>query len=71
LALKSKDIYTILGVVLIVAGIGLALWGYQVSGEMNARLTNTITGSLPDAVIWRYSAGIVSFLVGAYLLRKG
>ena len=71
MALKAKDVTTILGVVLIVVAIGLALWGYQISGEMNARLTNTITGSLPDAVIMRYSGAIVSFLVGAYLLRKG
>ena len=71
MALKTKDITTILGVVLIVVGVGLALWGYQISGETGARFTQTITGALPDAVALRYVASLVSFLVGAFLLWKG
>jgi len=67
----SIDTTRVLGIVLIVAGTGLAFWAYQMSGEFGARVTETFSGSLADGVTVRYVGGAASFLVGIYLVLKG
>lgn len=57
----------VLGLVLIVAGAGLVIWGYQLSGSLSAQLTETVSGAMPDAVVGRYIAGAASLVVGIYL----
>lgn len=58
----------VIGLVLIVAGAGLLLWGYQLSGSLSAQLTETVSGAMPDAVMGRYIAGAAGLIVGIYLL---
>jgi len=61
----------IIGLVLAVAGIGLAVWGHQLSGSLESQLTQAFTGSATDRVMTYYIAGAASFVVGLYLFAKG
>lgn len=60
----------ILGIVLVVAGLGLAFWGYQSSGSVGSQLSQAVTGSPTDKILAFYIGGAVSFVVGLYLLLK-
>lgn len=60
----------VVGLVLVVGGAGLAFWGYQMSGSLASQLSRTMTGALPDAVMYRYIGGAVSVVVGLFLLIR-
>jgi hypothetical protein len=55
------------GLALIVIGVGLILWGYQLSDSIGSQLTETLSGSMPDEVMVRYIGGAVSLVVGLFL----
>ena len=59
------------GLALVVIAAGLAWWGYQISGTLAAQLTSTISGSLPDEVIYRYIGAAACGVAGLYLVFKG
>jgi hypothetical protein len=58
------------GIVLVVIGLGLAAWGYQLSSSVGSQITQLVTGADTDKVMTFYIAGAVSFAVGIYLLTK-
>ena len=60
----------IIGLVLMVVGIGFAIWGYQLSDSVGSEVTQAVTGSDTDRVMTYYIFGAVSFFVGMYLFRK-
>ncbi len=60
----------IIGIVLVVLGIGLAIWGHQLSGSVESQITQAFTGSNTDKVMTFYITGAVSFAVGIYLFVK-
>ena len=60
----------IIGLVLIVIGIGVAVWGYQLSGSVSSEVTQAVTGADTDKVMTYYIFGAVSFIVGIFLFRK-
>lgn len=60
----------IIGIVLVVSGVGLAIWGHQLSGSVGSQVTQAVTGSYTDKVMTFYIAGAVGFVVGIYLLIK-
>jgi len=60
----------IISIVLLVAGVGLAFWGYQISGSFGSQLNNAINGSPTDKVMMLYIGGAVSFVTGLYLLVR-
>lgn len=60
----------IIGIILLVVGAGLALWGYQMSGSVGSQITQAVTGSDTDKVMTLYISGAVSFVVGIYLFVK-
>ena len=60
----------IIVIVLAVLGIGLAIWGYQLSGSVGSKITQAVTGSDTDKVMTFYITGAVSFIVGIYLFVK-
>ena len=53
-----------------VAGIGLAIWGYQMSGSLGSQLNQAINGSYTDKVMIVYIAGAASFILGLFFLVK-
>jgi uncharacterized membrane protein YgaE (UPF0421/DUF939 family) len=70
MAKKTTPIAKITSIVLIVIGIGLAFWGYQLSGSFGSQITQTVTGSNSDKVMTLYIGGAASFVVGLYLFIK-
>jgi len=70
MAKRSKSTMKSIGIALIVIGIGLAFWGYQMSGSIGSQITQTITGSHTDKVMALYIGGAASFIVGLYLNIK-
>ena len=71
MAKKSNSTMKIIGIVLLVVGIGLAYWGYQMSDSPGSQLNSAINGSPTDKVMMFYIGGAVSFVIGLYLfIRK-
>jgi len=70
MAMGSGTTMKIIGIVLVVLGIGLAIWGYQLSGSVGSQITQAVTGSDTDKVMTFYITGAVSFVVGIYLFIK-
>jgi len=60
----------IIGIVLAVIGIGLAFWGYRMSGAVGSQMAQAFTGSPTDKVMTFYIGGAVCLAVGLYLLAK-
>jgi hypothetical protein len=59
------------GLALVVAGAGLAFWGYQISETLVAQLSHKISGTLPGEVMIRYIGGAASGVAGLFLLIRG
>jgi len=70
MTMGSGTTMKIIGIALVVIGLGLALWGYQLSGSVGSQITQTVTGSDTDKVMTFYITGAVSFVVGIYLFTK-
>jgi hypothetical protein len=70
MAKKSKSNKKVISIVLMVVGIGLAIWGYQMSGSFGSQISSTFSGSAPDKVMLLLIGGIASFVVGLYLYMK-
>jgi hypothetical protein len=70
MANNSTSASKIMGFALIVAGAGLAYWGYHLSGFAGARITQAVTGSATDEVTKFYIGGAASFVVGLYLFVR-
>ena len=66
----TKQSMKITSIALMAIGIGLAFWGYQISGGVGSQLTNAITGSHTDKVMTLYIGGAGSFVVGLFLFMK-
>jgi len=60
----------IIGIALLVLGLGLGYWGYEVSESFNSQVSSTVTGSMTDKTMMLYIGGVVSFVVGLLLFFK-
>jgi len=60
----------IIGLILVVLGIGFAVWGFQMSGSVGSQVTQAVTGADTDKVMTYYIIGAISFVVGIYLFLK-
>jgi len=67
--MRSGTSTKMIGIALIVLGLGLAIWGYQLSGSVGSELTQAVTGSETDKVMTLYISGAISFVVGIFLNR--
>ena len=70
MAKKSNTTMKIISIVLLVAGIGLLYWGYQMSDSLGSQLNSALNGSPTDKVMMFYIGGAVSFVIGLYLLVR-
>ena len=60
----------LISIVLIVVGVALLIWGFQMSDSVGNQVTESLTGSSTNAVMYRYIAGAASLAAGAYLFFK-
>ena len=60
----------IIALALLVVGVGLAYWGYQMSQSVSSQLTKSLTGSFSDKVMWHYVGSVVCIVAGAILFKK-
>ena len=70
MAKSSNPTMVILGIMLLVVGIGMAYWGYQMSNSLGSQLNSAINGSPTDKVMMFYIGGAASFVVGLFLLVR-
>ena len=70
MAMSPISTMKIIGIALVVVGLGLAFWGYRLSGSVGSQVTQALTGSATDKVMTFYISGAVSFVVGVYLFIK-
>jgi Protein of unknown function (DUF3185) len=70
MANNSNTAAKALGLALVVIGIGLIVWGHQISGSLASQLSSKLTGAMPNEVMYRYIGGAVSAVVGVFLLLK-
>ena len=66
----SSSTMKIIGIVLVVVGLGLAYWGYGMSGGVGAQISQAVRGSPTDKTMAFYIGGAVSVVVGLFLLFK-
>ena len=60
----------IIGIVVALIGIGLAYWGYRLSGNVGSQITHAVTGSHSKEIMTFYISGAVCFVVGLFLFFK-
>ena len=65
-----KDTNKLLAIILIVAGAGIAYWGYTLSGSFDSQVSQAFTGSASDGVMIRYIAGAALIAGGLFILFK-
>jgi len=59
-----------IGIILLVVGIGLLLWGINLYGAFGDRLARTFTGSSANETMIFLIAGAVCTVLGAMMLYK-
>lgn len=69
--MPTNTVLKVVGLALIVIGVGLVFWGYQLSGSLGSQMTEAVSGSMPEAVMFRYIGGAVCGVVGVFLVAKG
>lgn len=61
----------ILGLVLLVLGVGLLLFGLNAADSLTEEVTETLTGRYTDATTWYILSGLAMALVGGALALGG
>ena len=59
-----------ISIALIIIGIGLCLWGYQLSGGLGSQLNQMVTGSYTDKVMIVGITGVISLVFGLIMFTK-
>lgn len=70
MAKQAKPPIKLAGIVLIVVGAGLAIWGYQKSGGLSSQVSSALTGSPSDNVMLLYIGAGVCMALGIFLFVK-
>jgi len=60
----------LLAIILIVLGVALGIWGFQMSGSAANEVSRSLTGSSIDAVMYRYIGSAICLAAGAFLFLK-
>ncbi len=70
MAKANKSTMKLIGLVLMVVGVGLAVWGYQMSGSIGSGISQALTGSPTDKVMITYICAAVSFVAGLFVFKR-
>lgn len=59
----------IIGIILIIIGTALALWGYNIYDSASSQLTRTLNGDTPIEAWAGMAGGVVAILIGITRLK--
>ena len=62
------QIQRVMGLVLVVTGLVLMIFGYQSSQGMDDQVTQAVTGEYTDSTVWYWLAGAIACFAGSFLL---
>ena len=62
---------SVVGIILLVVGVVLMIFGMQASASVGSRLSELFTGAPSDRTIWLLVAGIAAAILGLGLLLVG
>lgn len=57
----------LLGIILLVVGVILLIFGWNASQSLGDQVTETLTGRFTDETMWFIIGGAVAVVVGAFL----
>ncbi len=60
-----------LGIILLVVGTGLLVWGYREAQTVKGRLHQTFSSSVNNRITWMYVGGAVLVTAGTGLVYSG
>lgn len=60
----------IIGIVLLVVGVALLVWGYNISQSLSGQLSQTFSGSPGDKAMFMYIGGAICAALGIFSLVK-
>ena len=60
----------LIGIVLVVVGVGLLLWGFNLYDAFSSRVSRIVTGSPPDKTVVILIAGAVCAAAGVFQLSR-
>ena len=66
----TNSLLKLVGLVLLVLGVGLAYWGFQLSDSIQSELTEVVTGAETDKVMQFHIGGAISVVAGLFLTLK-
>jgi len=67
---KSRQNKKLIGIVVMVVGIGLAIWAYRMSGSFGSQMNQALTGSLGDKVMLLYIGAAACIVAGLLLVAR-
>lgn len=59
----------VIGIVLIVIGAALAMWGYNIYDSASSQITRALSGDIPIEALAAMVGGVISILIGATRLK--
>ena len=59
----------IIGIVLVVAGAALAIWGFNVYDSAGSQITRAVSGDTPIEAWFGMVGGVIALLIGITKLR--
>jgi len=65
-AAKKNSFNKILGLILLIVGIGLVFWGYNLSESVGSQLNRALTGSYGNKIMTLYIAGAACLGAGLF-----
>ena len=61
----------VIAIAMLVAGIALLIWGFQMYGAFDSKVSRVLTGSPSDKAMWTMVGGAVLAVAGAVQLFLG
>lgn len=68
--MSKKSNNSIIGIILLIVGVGIAFWGYQMSGSLHGQLTRAFSGAPSNKVMMMYIGGAVCAAVGLFMTTR-
>jgi protein-S-isoprenylcysteine O-methyltransferase Ste14 len=68
---EERGMPSVIGIVLLVVGVVLIIFGMQASVSLGPRLSELFTGTPSDRTLWLLLAGVVVAILGLGMLLTG